>query len=128
MVRKHITIAVLLMIILATIGIGSFVFSQDVEIVIYVSNQSFEKDPADIKVYIDGNLKIEDEYHVRSAHNWTRYTFSVNFGRHEIKVVCENNSLKTVEDSWFTSKRYVVINHFTELIDIQIMDNQPEFQ
>ncbi len=127
MKKEHISIALILMIIIASIGIGSIIFSQEEKIILYISNQSEEINPANISVFIDGELKVHDEYYVKNNHNWIKYNFTVSFGRHEIKAVSDNGSFKSQKNFWSTSKRWIVIDHYTDHLRLDITDSQPKF-
>ncbi len=54
--------------------------------ILYVSNQSFDNERIDIKVYIDGLLAVDEIFYVEDQHNWKQYQFNLSEGIHTIKV------------------------------------------
>ena len=56
-------------------------------LILYVSNQSFDITPIDITVYIDGQKALKDDFEVGSQHTWVPYGFSLAAGKHTIKAV-----------------------------------------
>jgi hypothetical protein len=53
-------------------------------LILYVSNQSFDRDTVDIRVLIDGRPAVDDEFAVLNQHNWVEFRFSLDDGRHVI--------------------------------------------
>ena len=56
----------------------------DGNFVLYVSNQSFEIDPVDIVVEIDGEQVVDGDVEVGNQHNWQRYVLRLTPGRHTL--------------------------------------------
>jgi hypothetical protein len=54
------------------------------EIVLYVSNQTYEIDPVDILVTVDRRIVAQGKFQVGDGHNWRKFAFSVPDGRHQI--------------------------------------------
>ncbi len=72
------------------------------DFVLYVSNQSYALDPVEIKVYIDGVLAVNQNFYVRSQHNWIRFQFQLRKGAHRVRAVydvgdTQNEEFFTVE-------------------------------
>ena len=53
---------------------------------LYVSNQSFDIDPVDIQVYIDGIEVVNDTFRVESQHTWILYDLDIEPGEHTPRV------------------------------------------
>ena len=54
--------------------------------VLYVSNQSFDIDFVDIKVYIDGLVAVNQEFTVGQQKNWIPFQFQLSEGTHKLKI------------------------------------------
>lgn len=54
--------------------------------VLHVSNQSFDVDPVDIKIFIDGNVAVDDDFFVETQHTYVSYRFSLSNGVHKLKI------------------------------------------
>ncbi|HTE50011.1 MAG TPA: hypothetical protein VK698_04005 [Kofleriaceae bacterium] len=55
--------------------------------VLYVSNQSFDLDPVDIEVRLDGELAVEGDFLVEGQHSWHTFDFELAPGSHELRAV-----------------------------------------
>ena len=63
---------------------GSDLLDPDGNVVLYVSNQSFEIDPVDVVVAIDGEPVIAEEFAVANQHNWKKFVLRLSPGRHTL--------------------------------------------
>lgn len=91
---------------------------QDGNVVLYVSNQSFEIDPVDIEVRVDGRLVVSKDFNVGSQHNWESFRLSLPAGRHVLTARSKRGEAEIrqpfdvdgnrwlVLDYWFYSKKY----------------------
>lgn len=61
--------------------------SATVQFHLWVSNQSFDIDPVDIAVYIDGVQVVCDDFSVEAQHIWIRFEFTIESGEHEMQVI-----------------------------------------
>jgi hypothetical protein len=105
-----------------------------------VSNQSFDLDPVDIDVYIDGVHVVAGDFVVGSQHTWVPFDFDIATGEHALRVVTKKGG--TDASQTFTvnaTKRWSVVNfwfyktaqggqpadkpHFS----IDLFDTQPAF-
>ncbi len=100
------------------------------EFILYVSDQSYELSPVDIKVYIDDKLVIDDNFEVGNQHNWESFDFKLKQGKHTIKAVTAEGIV--FEDEFTVlGKRWAVLNYWKDstvnkfTFDIQI--SQPMF-
>ena len=56
---------------------------------LHVSSQSFAIDPVDIKIYLDNNIAVNEEFYVGTQHSYKSYRFSLSKGQHSIKIESE---------------------------------------
>lgn len=58
-----------------------------------VSNQSFDVDPVDIEIRIDGRVVVQDEFRVAGdqlpQHNWQRHEVRLAAGSHRVAATSE---------------------------------------
>ena len=73
------------------------------DFVLYVSNQSFALDPVELKVYIDGVLAVNQNFHVKNQHNWVRFQFQLRSGTHRIRAVYTVG--ETQKEEFFTIEK-----------------------
>jgi hypothetical protein len=57
-------------------------------VTLVVSNQCFDVNPVDIRVSIDGDMVVDDEFDVQgegiAQHNWQRYSLQLPAGDHRL--------------------------------------------
>jgi hypothetical protein len=53
-------------------------------LVLYVSNQSFSDDPVEIRVMIDQDLVVDDDFLVEGQHNWVEYELPLPEGHSKL--------------------------------------------
>lgn len=85
------------------------------DLVLYVSNQSFDDDEVRITVRIDGETVVDGDFHVGSQHNWVSFPLAMPHGEHEITA--ETDSGAELEERFSTPRsgtRYAVIDHWNE--------------
>ena len=85
------------------------------DLVLHVSNQSFDDEEVRLSVTIDGVTVVDDDFHVEGQHNWVDFPLALSSGRHEITA--ESDSGATLRESFEVppdKKRYAVIDHWTE--------------
>jgi hypothetical protein len=79
--------------------------------VLYVSNQSFEIDPVDIDVFVDGELAVEGDFLVGSQHTWHMFEFELAPGEHTIRAVTSAGDTRLSDTVDITDQtRYAVVN------------------
>ncbi len=79
-------------------------------LVLYVSNQSFALDPVDIKVYLDGVLAVNQDFYVKSQHNWIKFQFQLRGGTHEIRAVTKAGETQKASFFDMDKQRWCVVN------------------
>ena len=65
-------------------GMTELPTTDDGNFTLYVSNQSFDIDPVDIDIRIDGRLAVSDEFYVEGQHSWHTFKFALGTGSHRI--------------------------------------------
>lgn len=77
---------------------------------LYVSNQSFEIDPVDIEVYVDGRQLVCDEFFVEGQHNWILHDLSLEWGEHSLRAE-GNDGTTTFEETFeLNGERWAVLD------------------
>lgn len=61
---------------------------------LYVSDQSFAISPVDIKVFIDGDLVVNEKFEVGSQHSWQTFMLKLSPGRHKVFAESSNGHAK----------------------------------
>lgn len=106
----------------------------------YVSNQSFDLDPVDIDVYVDGIKLITGDFLVQGQHTWVRFDFTAEAGKpHTVRAVTKKGGVDKSEVVQVpTAGRWVVVNfwyygpkHYEptpQSFSIDASDEEPGFQ
>ena len=96
------------------VGIGKSKLSQSENgnFTILVSNQSFEITPVDIKVLIDNKTTIDQEFHVKDQHNWTKFTFNLEKGKHTFKAESTKGNTSIETEFEIKDKHWAVLNYW----------------
>src|SRR5262245_42667498 len=85
------------------------------DLVLYVSNQSFNDEAVRLTLTIDQVTVVDGDFHVEGQHNWIRFPLKLAPGGHE--VTTESDSGATLRES-FDLRRdmtsYAVIDHWNE--------------
>ena len=104
--KKHIIIIIsqiLFMILFVSCSDGSISTNPQVEngnFILFVSNQSSNLDPVDIKISIDDKLAVNQEFLSKGGHNWIKFQFQLNNGNH--KLFTSSTKGNIVKDTLFT--------------------------
>ncbi len=65
---------------------------------LYVSNQSVDIDPVDVRVEIDGELVVSDYFRVGSGHFFEPFTLALANGKHHIRIWSERGKVELSKD------------------------------
>jgi hypothetical protein len=86
----------------------------DADLVLIVSNQSFDDEAVRLTVTVDGATVVDDDFHVEDQHNWVYFPLRLPVGSHE--VIAESDSGATLRESFALPRKthYAVIEHWTE--------------
>jgi hypothetical protein len=85
------------------------------DLVLYVSNQSFDDEEVRLTVTIDGVTVVDGDFHVEGQHNWVSFPLAMPSGGHEITATSDSGA--TLKESFEVRRdktRYAVIDHWTE--------------
>jgi len=89
----------------------------DGNFVLYVSNQSGDINPVDIRVHIDGKLAVDRTFDVAGGrgfqHNWIRFQFALDAGKHTLSVVTVKGGSALAKEFEIGKRKWAVINFFT---------------
>lgn len=87
----------------------------DADLVLYVSNQSFDDEEVRLAVTIDGVTVVDGDFHVEDQHNWVSFPLSMSSGRHVITAKSDSGArLRESFEVRRSKTRYAVIDHWTE--------------
>ena len=64
---------------------------------LYVSNQSFDIDPVEIQVYIDGQEVVNGTFRVESQHTWILFDLDLEPGEHTLRVTGHDGEAELIE-------------------------------
>lgn len=64
---------------------------------LYVSNQSFDIDPVEIQVYIDGQEVVNGTFRVESQHTWILFDLDLEPGEHTLRAVGHDGEAELIE-------------------------------
>lgn len=95
--------------------------AEKAELVLYISNQSFDDENVRLMVAIDGVTVVEDDFRVEGQHNWIQFPLNLPPGEHAIIATTDSGATlrKTFEVPQYGT-RYAVINHWAESDDAYI--------
>ena len=87
----------------------------EADLVLYISNQSFDDEEGRLTVTVDGVTVVDGGFHVEGQHNWVSFSLTLSSGGHE--VTAESESGATLRESFEVPRnktRYAIIEHWTE--------------
>ncbi|MDH5502572.1 MAG: hypothetical protein OEY98_00925 [Acidimicrobiia bacterium] len=85
------------------------------EVLLYVSNQSYEDPDIQINVTIDGEVVVDDRFLVDNQHNWVPYLLRLSPGKHLLRA--ESSTGATFEGPFETlpgQPRWAVLDYWNE--------------
>ena len=85
------------------------------DLLLYVSNQSFDDEHVGLTVVVDGVTVVDGDFAVEGQHNWVRFPLGLSPGRHEITA--RSDSEAVLERSFRVpgdATRYAVVDYWTE--------------
>ncbi|GIU88707.1 MAG: hypothetical protein KatS3mg009_3222 [Acidimicrobiia bacterium] len=103
--------------------------AEDGDLVLYVSNQSFEVDPVDLEVAIDGVTVVAQDFAVGSQHTWVPFGFALDDGAHLVTVVSARGAAEASFDvTTGAAPRHLVISYWGPgEIGVTAHDSRPAF-
>ncbi len=87
----------------------------EADLILFVSNQSFDDEEVRLTVMIDAVTVVDGDFHVEGQHNWVSFPLTLSSGGHEITA--ESDSGATLRESFQVRRgktRYALIDHWTE--------------
>lgn len=86
------------------------------DLVLYVSNQSFDDERVHVTVTLDGEVVVDDEFDVEGQHTWVRFPLAVPAGVPlELAATTDSGAtLETTVSAREDGTRAVIISHWTE--------------
>ena len=77
---------------------------------LWVSNQSFEVDPASIEIYIDDQPVVCDDFYVEGQHNWILFDLTMEPGEHTLHAVRIDGTAELTETFELDHERWAVVD------------------
>lgn len=62
------------------------------DLVLYVSNQSFDDEEVRVTVAIDGIVIVDGDFHVEDQHNWISFPLEMSPGDHEVTADADSGA------------------------------------
>lgn len=83
------------------------------EVMLHVSNQSFEDDEVDIIVTLDGEPIVDREFDVGNQHNWIPFRIRLAPGEHTLEASSSTGATISTEfEAADSSIRYAVLDYW----------------
>ena len=85
------------------------------EVLLYVSNQSYEDPDIHVIVTIDGEVVVDDQFSVGNQHYWVPHLFDLSPGEHRLRA--ESSTGATFDGTFETlpgQPRWAVLNYWNE--------------
>ena len=104
-----------------------------------LSNQSFDVDPVDLEVYVDGVHVVTGDFAVGSQHTFVQFDFPLAVGEHALKVVSKRGKAERTATVAVNGERWAVVMYWwyatarggqpadTPSISVDVQDTQPLF-
>ena len=103
-------------------------------LVLYVSNQSFNVDPVRIKVWVDSDLLVDQDFEVGNQHNWIIFGHNLPQGNHTLRAESSlEGVLPVLSEFIFSTKLFFVINFWSDprlnlnKLTIDFYEKEPRF-
>lgn len=85
----------------------------DADLVLYVSNQSFDDETVRLEVSVDGVTVVDGNFDVGNQHEWVQFPLALGPGRHELRA--DSDSGATLRKTFTVpadEPRYAVVDHW----------------
>jgi hypothetical protein len=96
-------------------GDVALVEKAEADLVLYVSNQSFDDEEVRLSVEVDGVTVVDGDFHVEDQHNWISFPLRLPRGAHEVSA--EADSGASLDASFRVpgdATRYAILDHWGE--------------
>ena len=88
------------------------------EFTLYVSNQSFEVDPVDIEVEVDGEVVASREFDVgdeaRAQHEWRQFRVELEAGEHRIAASSRRGEARLASRFEIDGPRWATLAYWSQ--------------
>jgi hypothetical protein len=113
----------------AATTVPGVVQSDDGNLELHVSNQSFDVTPVDITVMLDGEQLVAQEFDVESQHTWIKFSFDVKTGPHTLAVTANDGSVsRDAHVEIGSATKYGIVNFWDAgQVEITFQDTPPAF-
>lgn len=95
---------------------------QNSNLIVAVTNQSFEKSKIKAIGYIDDEKFFSDIFIVANQHRVTYFYKSLINGKHSFKVVTSDDLVNSVDIDIDNDKKYVNVSLYEDNIDVRVTD------
>lgn len=65
---------------------------EQADLVLYVSNQSFDDEEVRLTVAVDGMVVVDGDFHVEDQHNWIKFPLQMSPGDHEVTAKADSGA------------------------------------
>ena len=79
---------------------------------LYVSNQSFERADVDIRVEIDGERVVDDQFSVENQHNWVDFRLPLRGGKHVLRATSTSGDAALERVFHTRGRRWAVLDYW----------------
>lgn len=87
----------------------------DADLVLYVSNQSFDDSDVRLVVTVDGAVVVDDDFQVEGQHTWIEFNLAMPAGAHEVSATSDSGAtLSETFQTPGTAPRYAVLDYWGE--------------
>ena len=88
---------------------------RDADLLLYVSNQSFDDERVRLTVEVDGVVVVDDDFDVEGQHNWIRFALAMPAGDHEVTASSDTGAaLSETFRVPGDEPRFAVLDHWGE--------------
>jgi len=95
---------------------------QNSNLIVTVTNQSFEKPKINAIGYVDDEKFFSDTFRVANQHRVTYFYKSLINGQYSFKVVTTDNIVNSIDIDIDNDKKYVYVSLYEDNIDLRVTD------
>ncbi|HUU62062.1 MAG TPA: hypothetical protein VMX37_06730 [Acidimicrobiia bacterium] len=77
---------------------------------LYVSNQSTEIDPVAVRITVDGQVVVDQDFAALGLHNWILFELELTPGEHEVRAIAPDADAELVETFVVEDEQWAVID------------------
>ncbi len=81
---------------------------------LYVSNQSTEIDPVAVRITVDGQVVVDQQFEALGLHNWILFELELTPGEHEVRAVAPDAGAELVEAFLVEGEQWAVIDFWAD--------------